>query len=260
MSVKIIASDFDGTLNRDSGISERDSNAIRRWQQAGNLFGLVTGRDIHDAAYIANDPECSVSFDFIICCSGSIVLDKGCNIIYDGSGKIPCLDRLSEHLLKYGPMWLGLCNRDRRYGLPVGQNSKRLPGETAEDGRHFLSKNDFCRLSCFSIIQTAFPTFELAREVTDITEAEFGEWIHICMNNFYLDIVPRDGGKSTGIRALAGLLGADTEDIITVGDNVNDVDMLSDFCGYAVSTGKEAAKAAARYVTEDIAEIISSRI
>ena len=40
----IVGSDFDGTLNR-GGVSEQDRDAIHRFRQAGNRFGLVTGRD-----------------------------------------------------------------------------------------------------------------------------------------------------------------------------------------------------------------------
>ena len=87
MSTKIIASDYDGTLCRDEGITEHDKAAIARWQTAGNLFGLVTGRNIHDALAVTRDPSCGIRFDFVICCSGSIVLDRDGHIIYDGAGE-----------------------------------------------------------------------------------------------------------------------------------------------------------------------------
>lgn len=40
----ILASDFDGTIFIDGKISQKDRQAIRDFQQAGNLFALVTGR------------------------------------------------------------------------------------------------------------------------------------------------------------------------------------------------------------------------
>ena len=40
----ILASDFDGTLNH-GGISQRSRDAIAAFRAAGNLFGIVTGRD-----------------------------------------------------------------------------------------------------------------------------------------------------------------------------------------------------------------------
>ena len=43
--MKIIASDFDGTLNYH-GISAEDTAAIAKFRAAGNKFGIVTGRDL----------------------------------------------------------------------------------------------------------------------------------------------------------------------------------------------------------------------
>ena len=40
----ILASDFDGTIFIDGKISEKDIKAIRDFQEAGNLFAIVTGR------------------------------------------------------------------------------------------------------------------------------------------------------------------------------------------------------------------------
>ena len=43
--MKIIASDYDGTLNR-GGISDDVRKAIDMWRERGNIFGIVTGRGI----------------------------------------------------------------------------------------------------------------------------------------------------------------------------------------------------------------------
>ena len=42
--MKVLATDFDGTLFRDRTITPADLNAIRRFRRAGNRFGIVTGR------------------------------------------------------------------------------------------------------------------------------------------------------------------------------------------------------------------------
>ena len=42
----LIATDFDGTLNRDGGIDGVTRKAIDDWRAAGRLFGVVTGRGI----------------------------------------------------------------------------------------------------------------------------------------------------------------------------------------------------------------------
>ena len=41
--MKIICSDYDGTLNH-GGITDEKLSAIRKWQENGKLFAVVSGR------------------------------------------------------------------------------------------------------------------------------------------------------------------------------------------------------------------------
>ena len=44
--MKVLASDYDGTLRIAPYVSEEDKTAISAFRKAGNLFGIVTGRSI----------------------------------------------------------------------------------------------------------------------------------------------------------------------------------------------------------------------
>lgn len=44
--MKILASDYDGTLRTEELVAEKDIEAIARFRKAGNLFGIVTGRSM----------------------------------------------------------------------------------------------------------------------------------------------------------------------------------------------------------------------
>lgn len=70
--MKLIASDFDGTLNRD-GISERDRAAIAEWRDAGNLFCIVTGRGGEFPEHVIRD--IGLQLDYVICSSGAMIFD-----------------------------------------------------------------------------------------------------------------------------------------------------------------------------------------
>jgi HAD superfamily hydrolase (TIGR01484 family) len=77
----IIASDYDGTLNHN-GISEGDKAAIKKFREAGNKFGIVTGRDLEMAMWVFHDFEkVGLEVDFLICCTGGIILTSGCEIV-----------------------------------------------------------------------------------------------------------------------------------------------------------------------------------
>ncbi|MCW6678615.1 HAD family hydrolase [Anaerococcus sp. NML200574] len=69
--MKLIASDFDGTILIDESISKNDIKAIRDFQNAGNLFGLVTGRSYHNLSPLI---EGKITPDYIIANNGGHIL------------------------------------------------------------------------------------------------------------------------------------------------------------------------------------------
>ncbi|MBQ7983262.1 MAG: HAD hydrolase family protein [Clostridia bacterium] len=78
--MKLIASDFDGTLYRNRIITDRDRSAIAEWQARGNLFGIVTGRG---AGIIETAAEHGITLDYAITENGAVVLDRDGNILYE---------------------------------------------------------------------------------------------------------------------------------------------------------------------------------
>ena len=70
MNKMLIATDYDGTLNR-GGIDGETRSAIDAWRATGRYFGVVTGRgvDFYDTARKENLP-----FDFLIVFTGSLII------------------------------------------------------------------------------------------------------------------------------------------------------------------------------------------
>ena len=67
---------------------------------------------------------------------------------------------------------------------------------------------------------------------------------------FYLEIIPAVINKGQGIRDICGVLGIDTEQVITFGDAQNDIPMLQAAgMGVAMGNATDAVKAAADMVT-----------
>ena len=75
--MKIIGSDYDGTLNHN-GIDDKKRQAIEKWRDAGNVFAIVSGKSFLDDAdydFIGNESAC---FDEALCAEThfSAVLDR----------------------------------------------------------------------------------------------------------------------------------------------------------------------------------------
>ena len=78
--MKVLASDYDGTLLFNEKFKEGDLKKIKEFQKAGNLFGLCSGRPFK-GIYEFCKPY--IDFDFYILCTGALVLNKEREVIYN---------------------------------------------------------------------------------------------------------------------------------------------------------------------------------
>ena len=80
--MKIAATDFDGTLCPiGEPIPEENIKAIKVWQEAGNKFGIATGRGlslIREALAKYDD----LQLDFLVCNNGAVSLDAQGNMMH----------------------------------------------------------------------------------------------------------------------------------------------------------------------------------
>lgn len=258
--IRIIASDFDGTLRRNGEVSASDRCAVAEWRRSGRLFGLVTGRDVSDAL-TAVEQSGGMTFDFIICCSGAYIIGSNGNCIFEAAADCERLSELCSYILDKSPMWLSRCVGKEKFGVPVGINSGKAVGVVDKsENRLFLTAGKFSDGDGFHILHTAFKPAELAFKYADEINRRFEGYATAFQNGESLDIVRYGVSKSYGIRQLVRCLGMSDENVITVGDNYNDIGMIRDFGGCAVSGGTEAAKSAASAVYDGITDMISAII
>ena len=114
LRMKILASDFDGTLKRQGRIEPQDLNAIQRFRRHGHQFGIVTGRSI--AMLMCEAGPLQIPFDFVIGNNGGIVVDQQLRVLHrfdlarqDWEALIRFLRRVAE-LPGYQPDAVGFFN------------------------------------------------------------------------------------------------------------------------------------------------------
>lgn len=69
------------------------------------------------------------------------------------------------------------------------------------------------------------------------------------------DVLPAGGSKAEGIAHFIKMIGLNPEEVIALGDNMNDLEMLQ-FAGHGVAMGNAdpRVKKLARYVTLDVGQ------
>lgn len=235
----IIASDFDGTLNHH-GISEDDKKAIKKFREAGNKFGIVTGRDLEMATWVIYDLEkVDIEVDFVICCTGGIILS------FDG-------EIISAKKQKTGEYINEILNYARTLSLGVFRVSNEMT--TCYADRKNRIKQDFSAISEMTQANAWFEKEEDAEKFLQYVIKNHKDDISIFRNGGSIDMPPYGVSKVSGIYDYASSY-KDAK-IYTVGDNLNDIPMIKEFEGYAVSNAKEETKKVAKHQCDRIADMI----
>lgn len=191
--MKLIASDFDGTIFIDEKIKTEDIEAIRDFQDKGNLFGLVTGRTYHSLFVLI---EGKIDPDFIIANNGSHIFVK------NGTDMIEILkysldqDKLRDVIDYYG----------RTYPTKLFTDKDRA----IDDIRDLREGEEILSLAIYSDHMLENPLHE---------DFSFHKSIGV------IDVINSAVSKQTGIEFIKDFYGFDKE-IIAIGDDFNDISFL----------------------------------
>lgn len=246
--MKILGSDYDGTLNY-GGIGEEKINAIRRWREAGNVFALVSGRGAEDVLSLYRKGK--FPCDYLLADSGAVILKTDGTVI----STTPCDGSLTGPLVEFL----------FELGCPRVSVQTDFPCMVRPDARALQNENEYTpetmpEVPHFYQVSVALPDFERAAEVTACIRERFGDRLNPLQNGTCIDIVRADMNKAKGLYALMDCLHVSYDDVIAVGDNVNDSDMIREFRSYAMESGVDAIKLLADFTTPGVTELIEREL
>ena len=243
--VRMVAIDIDGTLLPSFGttISDRNRAALRAAEAAGILIVIATGRRQKYAQPVIDQVGLGPS---------SIMLSSNGTVVRDFSGKLiertllatATAKKLCAALRPFGQTMVFTFDREGPAGLVV-ENLASLHEQIAkwvEANRAYLLEVD--------PLEQAFDTGEepiqgmmcgpvaLVREAeaalaaSDLSrEIEFHRTEYPQRDLGILDLLPPGCSKGAALSRIAGAHGIRAEEVMAIGDNLNDLDML-DYSGH----------------------------
>ena len=262
--MKILASDYDGTLNH-GGIDEKKCAAIEKWQKNGNWFGIVSGRSLTGLKRLVNGEDnpkniiktnassASYKCDFLIANNGAVICDGNADVLTQTKGSPDIIIPLIKALFELNCLFACICT--------VGYEDiyVKIDKVYCEDEYDFLIEN-MPEVPFFNQISTMLDTDEEAAQVVKAINTRFSDTLNPLQNGRCIDIVPKGVDKAQGIYALINKIGANKEDVITVGDNINDTDMIREFYSYAMENGVDEIKKLADKTTVSVTELIEKEL
>ncbi len=255
--IKLLALDLDGTLLDSRGdITAKNIEAIRQAEEIGVLVTIATGRRFRDALPVADQLKLNAP---VICHNGALL--KYAESLETVAVSILLKETVSE-ILRVGKMHGGdaLLSAD-----PVGKGvllydtvsaanvplqkyiawSKRLHGADAENAVHHV-ENLADIIADHETVHISFSGACAAMtDLEAVLQAELKDSVNILTTVYprldftLIDILPPDASKGIGVEKLASINNLTAENVMVMGDNFNDVEML-EYAGTPVIMGNAA--------------------
>ena len=252
--IKLLALDLDGTLLNSSGkIPEANRQAIRKAEEKGVLVTIATGRRFRDARPIGLELELNAP---LITHNGALIKYadtlETVNVSILSNQTIREILRVgrefgADALLSADPDGKGVLLYDTisADNVPLQKYlwwAKSFHGDEAEEAVHHVQSLEDVLDETVTVhvsfsgacVSMAHLEMILRAELDSI--ATVLTTVYTNLNFTLIDILPPDASKGIGVEKLALINDLRAENVMTMGDNFNDLEML-EFAGTPVVMG-----------------------
>lgn len=211
--MKLLACDFDGTLYQNKTVTLENQASIKKWQAEGNLFVIATGRDY--ASLLNKLVPYDLKPDYIIGNNGATIDQQLLNKM-DKKEARNVLDQIEEDDLEFNYVSVSL----------MDSTEKRVISESwyTQQSYSIPEKAEVLQLA----IQAKSP--ESAEKLTKRYQQRFPNLVFL-QNIQTVDIVAPATDKANALQSLSSQLDIVDENIYTIGDGLNDIQMLKQYQG-----------------------------
>jgi Cof subfamily protein (haloacid dehalogenase superfamily) len=249
--IKLIAIDLDGTLlNSKKEISAANKETLAKAKAAGVKVVICTGRPLKAIHHILDELNLEEPGDYAVTFNGGLVQKND-------TGEVMAKSALKMADIAY------LYETIHPLGLPMDVISDtvvfQLPSEHASlykeanpfmdfyDGTVETLEQNRVYNKAISAVAATFLDEQIAKFPAEVRE----RFEVIKSRDMLLEFMPKGVTKAVGIDLLAKHLGITSEEVMTLGDEENDLPMI-DYAGVGVAMGNAvpAIKAAANVETD----------
>ena len=264
---RLLAVDLDGTLlNPDSEVDSDDADALRHAADSGMVVLIATGRGYQSAMRLRGVLEDLAVPAYLALHNGALVLDPSGAELWRTTmdaeavaDALPPVRAAGLHPMLYvgaaggGGAEVRLVLEDAARRSPLAQfylRTKRGILETADDVAAAAHRGVLGIVSFGTRAEVVAGAAALAH-----LDGRIVSWWGPFPSADALEAVAPGGTKRHAVQRLAGRLGLTARDVVAIGDNSNDLEMLR-YAGTAVAMANATpeVRAAAHFVTASNAE------
>ncbi len=261
MDIKMVVVDLDGTaLKMDKTIAKSTIEAFQKLKENNIVTVIATGRLAPECLFVKE----ALSIDYMITANGSIVYDyKKEHLIFDNHIKsenaIKILDIIAEHKNSLALVFVNntpYCitfNSDEKTKENL-LNTELSRGYIETFSKYFNHISDYTSLLkdknnkvhkiCLDTIGDKNALNKIQDNIKIIDNIQT-----IKVYNNVIDIINSNVNKGLALQTLANYLNIDIQNILSMGDNYNDIEMLQcSGIGIAMGNARDEIKSISDYI------------
>ncbi len=228
---KILISDYDGTFYQNDIDIKKNIDKVNEFRTLDNLFVLATGRSYVDLKQKIDKYE--IPYDYLILNHGALLLSKDLEII-----KVFTLDKeLVDSILEYAN------NKDIYDVILISA----------------FDKNVTDTLNIVKIMLKIY-SYDKALEVKNYIDKSYTNirsYLVRDEEHYLVEVVSNKASKSFMIEKILEKEKILKKNVFTIGDGINDIDMIKKYNGYRVENSCEELNSITNRVIDNVSDLIS---
>ncbi len=208
---KILISDYDGTFYQSDIDIKKNIDKVTEFRQLGNLFVIATGRSYVDLKMKID--KYKIPYDYLILNHGSLVLSKNLDIIEVFTLNKDEVDSILDYVSN---------NKDVDDTILISTFIKDV-----KDTSNIVK------------IMLKLYNYDKACEVKSFVDKNYRNTKSYLVsedNHYLVEIISSKASKSLMIEKIVTKEQIENKNIFTVGDGINDIDMIKKYNGYRMKT------------------------
>lgn len=238
MSIKLVAIDIDGTLlNSHNLVSEKTKSAIQKAKQLGVTVVLTTGRPFLGVKKFLEELSLLDDQDYVITYNGSLVQRSkseevlvSYGLTYDNFIEIEAMARkVGVHLHTTDYHHIYTANQEIS---PYTIHEAYLTGMPLRYRAVDQMTDELAIIKMMMIDEPAV----LDAGIAKLPQAFLDKYSTAKSADFFFEVLNPEADKGHAVSKLAEHLGLDVSEVMTIGDNENDLSMIT-YAGTGVAMG-----------------------